>query len=49
MSGDYKPLWAPQPSVEEQKRMYDEWLESQKKVDQTRTKDESRRVIIIDI
>lgn len=49
MSEESKPIWAPQPSVEDERRMYEEWLQEKEHADQKQKKDEATHVIIIDI
>ncbi len=48
MSDERKPLWAPQPSVEDEIRMYEEWARK-KEQDEKQKKEEPTHVIIVDI
>ena len=49
MSDERKPLWAPQPSVEDERRMYEEWLEQKELAEKQRKKDEDTHIIVVDI
>lgn len=50
MSDEYKPMWQelPLPS-EEDKRLFEEWVERQEKEKQREQKEEKTRVIVIEI
>ena len=48
MSDDSEPLWAPQPSVEDEIRMYEEWIRKKQEAEKQK-KEEPAHVIIIDI
>ena len=48
MNNEPKPLWAPQPSVEDEVRMYEEWIQKKEQAEKQKNQ-ESPHVIIIDI
>jgi hypothetical protein len=50
LSDEYKPMWQelPLPS-EEDKRLFEEWVERQEKEKQREQKEEKTRVIVIEI
>ncbi len=48
MTKEHKPLWAPQPSVEDEIRMYEEWVRKKEQAEKQK-KDETPHVIVVDI